>query len=141
MTDITLPAEVLTPHVNARVVCGEFARLNNYVGEASKIADDPMERMRLITSAILGNITNAFRKTHGMLPIPIPYGGSVQGLAVNGARVYGEHIGPKKEDMIFYLVGPNDEYTFSTTSQVSAILTGFLGIVLCGTDFCGFFDI
>ena len=73
----------------------------------------------------MGNMTSAFKKTKAMLPIPVPFGSTAQGTAPNGARFYMEHVGPRKEDMVFYIVGANDEYTMSTSSQM---IIGMRGI-------------
>lgn len=116
---MTLPSNNYRPFKDAEICFEEMRMLAPYVLKASQVENDHLERMKLITAALIGGSTLVPNRLSGMNAVPLPLGSTYKATILEDVKMYYERIGPLKTDSRILVVGPEDSFQISSADKVS----------------------
>lgn len=96
----------------------EISTIALYALKAAEIENNPLERIKIITAAIIGGCTTLPRILGGMNVIPVPLGSTAQASLLGKINMYNERIGPLRTDGRTFVIGPDGCFRISSSDKV-----------------------
>jgi hypothetical protein len=96
----------------------EYANLAKYLEAAAKI-EDKQERMKIVASGIIANLSINICKMGGKGPLNPLLGETFQGKLSNGTEIYVEQMSMHPHTTLVYVVGPENLFTVNSVVKVT----------------------
>lgn len=107
---MTLPSNQYYPLKSSDVSFIEIGYIAPYIQKAAEIQNNPLERIKIATAAIIGSLHYMPWKLRGMDVMGIPIGGTAQAQMDGGILMYFERVSKSKVDNRFFVT--DKERTF-----------------------------
>lgn len=119
------PAALSNPVSHIQVIANEYCVLTRYI-EAALTVRDPLERIKLITAGLIGNLSLNVYGSRGKGPVNPSLGETYQGRSASGCQVYAEQLSMSPHTTQVLIVGADNAFHFSAFVRFEVQLQRFL---------------
>ena len=124
ISDITLPAHTMRGFTEAQISLLEVSYLAAFTNEAVKNFQDPLDRLKVVTTAMVAGMTYIPTVLGGQPAIPGAVGSTLTADMPGGIKLYYEHFGPQKTDSRILVVGQNDSFRIHSHNKTIVSANG-----------------